>query len=64
MDREVFNKNVQYKVGVRDRVKLWKDRVWRSSSQFGISSPVQFCYKQRGFRRVIFDMSRGRDRRI
>ena len=26
MGWEVFNKNVQYKVGVGDRVKLWKDR--------------------------------------
>ena len=26
MDWEVFNKNFQYKVGVGDRVKFWKDR--------------------------------------
>ena len=26
MGWEIFNKNVQYKVGVGDRVKFWKDR--------------------------------------
>ena len=37
--------------------------MWRSSSPFGFSSLVQFCCKQRGFCRIIFDMLRSRDRR-
>ena len=37
--------------------------MWRFSTPFGFSGLVQFCCKQRGFRRIIFDMSRSGDRR-
>ena len=56
---EVFNKNVQFKVGVGDRVKFWTNR-WCGDLPLHLAFLVflQFCYKQRGFRRIIFDMSR------
>ena len=38
--------------------------VWGSSSPFGFSGLVQFCCKQSGFCRFIFDMPRSGDRRI
>ena len=45
MDWEAFSKNTQFKVGVGNRVKfLDKSVVWGSSSLFGFSSLVQYCY--------------------
>ena len=43
MDREVFNKNVQYKVGVRDRVKLWKDR-WCGDLPLNLAFPILYNF--------------------
>ena len=43
MGWEVFNKNVQYKVGVRDRVKLWKDR-WCGDLLLNLAYPVLYNF--------------------
>ena len=61
MGWEVFSKNDQFEVGVGDKSEILdRQVVWRSSSPFGFSNLVQFCCKQRGFHRIIFDMSRSR----
>ena len=43
MGWEVFNKNVQYKVGVGDRVKLWKDR-WCGDLLLNLAYPVLYNF--------------------
>ena len=43
MGWEVFNKNVQYKVGVGDRVKLWKDR-WCGDLPLNLAYPVLYNF--------------------
>ena len=39
----VFNSNVQYKVGVGDRVKLWKDR-WCGDLPLQLAFPVLYNF--------------------
>ena len=43
MDWEVFNKNVQYKVGVGDRVKFWKDR-WCGDLSLKLAFPILYNF--------------------
>ena len=43
MGWEVFNKNVQYKVGVGDRVKLWTDR-WCGDLPLRLAFPVLYNF--------------------
>ena len=43
MGWEVSNKNVQYKVGVGDRVKLWKDR-WCGDLPLNLAFPVLYNF--------------------
>ena len=43
MGWEVFNKNVQYKVGVGDRVKLWKYR-WCGDLPLNLAFPVLYNF--------------------
>ena len=43
MGGEVFNKNVQYKVGVGDRVKLWKYR-WCGDLPLNLAFPVLYNF--------------------
>ena len=38
-----FNKNVQYKVGVGDRVKLWKDR-WCGDLPLNLAYPILYNF--------------------
>ena len=40
---EVFNKNVQYKVGVGDRVKFWKDR-WCGDLPLKLAFPILYIF--------------------
>ena len=40
---EVFNKNVQYKVGVGDRVKFWKDR-WCGDLPLKLAFPILYNF--------------------
>ena len=42
-DWEVFNKNVQYKVGVGDRVKFWKDR-WCGDLPLKLAFPILYNF--------------------
>ena len=39
----VFNKNVHYKIGVGDRVKLWKDR-WCGDLPLNLAYPVLYNF--------------------
>ena len=40
---EIFNKNVQYKVGVGDRVKFWTDR-WCGDLSLQLAFPVLYNF--------------------